>query len=131
MPAGLQCLHQSFHLLLETPFLCSLDSFARSSLYSPLLHNWPKCHLGTTLLFVQLYDYLILHTPRYRLKQTGYKKIKSFKFFYDCFIRKILVSKDGDHTFFDVRMKASVKNTLYKVLVVLDSSGNVSNAACT
>jgi len=28
-------------------------------------------------------------------------------------------------------MKASVKNTLYKVLVMLDSSGNVSNAACT
>ena len=42
-----------------------------------------------------------------------------------------MVTKDGDHTFFDVRMKASMKNTLYKVLVVLDSSGNVSNAACT
>jgi len=42
-----------------------------------------------------------------------------------------LVAKDGDHTFLDVRMKASMKNTLYKVLVVLVSSGNVSNAACT
>ena len=28
-------------------------------------------------------------------------------------------------------MKASMKITLYKVLVVLDSSGNVSNSACT
>ena len=84
--------------------------------------------------FVQLYDYLVLRTSRYKhifLKQTGYKKIKSFKFFYEGFIRKILVAKDGDHTFFDVRMKASMKNTLYKVLVVLDSSGNVSSAACT
>ena len=42
-----------------------------------------------------------------------------------------MVAKDGDHTFFDIRMKASMKNTLYKVLVVLDSSGNVSNAACS
>ena len=32
--------------------------------------------------FVQLYDYLVLRTSRYKhifLKQTGYKKIKSFK----------------------------------------------------
>ena len=84
--------------------------------------------------FVQVYDYLVLRTSRYKhifLKQTGYKKIKSFKFLYEGFIRKILVAKDGDHTFFGVRMKASMKNTLYKVLVVLDSSGNVSNAACS
>jgi len=42
-----------------------------------------------------------------------------------------LVAKDGEHTFFDVRMKASMKNTLYRVLVVLVSSGDVSNAAFT
>ena len=84
--------------------------------------------------FVQLYDYLILRTSRYKhifLKQTGYEKSKFFKFFYEGFIWKILVAKDGDHTFFDVCTKASMKNTLYKVLAVLDSSGNVSNAACT
>ena len=84
--------------------------------------------------FVQLYNHLVLRTSRYKhifLKQTGYKKIKSFKFFYEGFIRKFLVTKDGDHTFFGVRMKASMKNTLYKVLIVLDSSDNVSNAACT
>ena len=84
--------------------------------------------------FVKLYDYLVLRTSRYKhifLNQTGYKKIKSFKFFYEGFITKILVAKDGDNTFFDVRMKASIKNILYKILVVLDSSGNVSNAACT
>ena len=44
---------------------------------------------------------------------------------------KILVAKDGDHTFLNVHMKASMKNTLYKVLVVLVSFGNVCNAACT
>ena len=84
--------------------------------------------------FIQLYDYLVLRTLRYKhiyLKRTGYKKIKSFKYFYEGFIRKILVAKDGNHTFIDVRMKASMKNTLYKILVVLDSSGNVSSAACT
>ena len=49
--------------------------------------------------FVQLYDYLALRTSKYKhifLKQTGYKKIRSFKFFYEGFIRKILVAKDGD-----------------------------------
>ena len=94
------------------------------------------CELRGTppFTFVQLYDYLVLRTSRYKhifLKQAGYKKIKSFKFFYEGFIRKILVTKDGDHTFYDVCMKAPMKNTLYKVFIVLDSSGNVSNAACT
>ena len=42
-----------------------------------------------------------------------------------------MVAKDGEHTFIDVRLKASMKNTLFQVLVVLVSSGNVSNAAFT
>ena len=84
--------------------------------------------------FIQLYEYSVLRTLKYKqifLKSTGYKKLKSFQFFYEGFIRKFLVPKDGDFTFIDVRMKASMKNILYKVLVILDSSGNVSSAACT
>ena len=84
--------------------------------------------------FIQLYDYLVLRTSKYKhifLKSTGYKKLKAFQFFYDGYIRKMMTAKDGDCTFIDVRMKASMKNILYKVLVILDSSGNVSNAACT
>ena len=106
-------------------------------MYSLICGHLPwVCNLRGTppFTFVQSHDDLVLRTSRYKhifLKQTGYKKTKSFKFFYEGFIRNILVAKDGDHTFFDVPMKASMKNTLYKVLVVLDSSGNVSTAACT
>ena len=74
--------------------------------------SWVSDIRGTPPLnFVQLHDYFVLRTSRYKhifLKQTGYKKITSFKFFYEDFIRKIMVAKDGDHTFFDVRMKASM-----------------------
>ena len=66
---------------------------------------------------VQLYDYLVIRTSRYKhifLKHTGYKKIKSFNFFYERFNRKILVAKDADHTFFGVHMKAFVIELRYE-----------------
>eukprot|EP00795_Rhopilema_esculentum_P003488 gene3488-1870_t len=85
--------------------------------------------------FIQLYEYLVVKTFKYNhivLKSTAYKKLKSFQFFYEGFIKKFSVAKDNDCTYFDIRMKASMKNTLYKVLVVLDNStGDVSCAACT
>ena len=65
------------------------------------------------------------------LKHSGNKTIQSFKFIPDGLIWTIFVDKDNNHTFFGVRMKAYMKNTLYKVLVLLDSPGNVSSAACT
>ena len=85
--------------------------------------------------FVQLYDYLVIRTMKFKhiaLKSTGYKKLKSFQFFYEGYIKKFSVAKDNNFTFFDVRMKAAMKNTLYKVLVVLsNSTGDVCSAACT
>eukprot|EP00795_Rhopilema_esculentum_P005752 gene5752-11022_t len=82
-----------------------------------------------------LYDYLVIRTLKFKhiaLKSTGYKKLKSFQFFYEGYIKKFSVAKDNNFTFFDVRMKAAMKNTLYKVLVVLsNSTGDVCSAACT
>ncbi len=42
------------------------------------------------------------------------------------------MARDEKFTFLDVRMKTSMKATMYKVLVVLDNnSGNVCSAAFT
>ena len=65
------------------------------------------------------------------LKSTGYKNLKSFQFFYEGYIKRIDVANDSNFTFFGVRMKASMKSTLYKALVALNSSGNASCTACT
>ena len=85
--------------------------------------------------FIQLYEYLVIRTSKYKhilFKSTAYKKLKAFQFFQEGFIRKIDVAKDKDFTFFDVRVKASMKTKLYKVIVKLSNkSGDVCSAACS
>ena len=96
---------------------------------------WTSDLRGTPAFsFIQLYDYLVIRTTKFKhimLKSTRYKKLKSLQFFYEGYIKRIDVAKDSNFTFFDVRMKASMKSTLYIVLLVLDRSGIVSCAACT
>ena len=79
--------------------------------------------------FIQLYDYLVIRTVKYKhilLKSTEYKKLKAFQFFYEGFIKKVEVAITDDFCYFDVRMKASMRSKIYKVIVKLDvSSGNV------
>ena len=41
------------------------------------------------------------------------------------------MARDTNFSFLDVRMKGSMKATLYKVLVVLNNAGDVCCAACT
>ena len=66
------------------------------------------------------------------LKSTEYKKLKAFQFFYEGFSKKVEVAISDDFCYFDVRMKASMRSNIYKVIVKLDvSSGNVCSAACT
>lgn len=85
--------------------------------------------------FIQLYDYLVIRTKKYKhilLKSTSYKKLKAFQFFYEGFIRKMSVARNGEFTFFDVRVKASMKRVVYKVILKLcNISGDVCSAACT
>ena len=84
--------------------------------------------------FVQLYDYLVIRTIKYKhilLKNTSYKKLKAFQFFYEGFIKKLDIAKSGTFCFVDVRMKASMRSKLYKVIVKLSSDGTVCSAACT
>ena len=85
--------------------------------------------------FIQLYDYLVIRTVKYKhilLKNTSYKKLKAFQFFYEGFIKKIDVAFSDSFCFVDGRVKASMKAKMYKVIVKLSSSdGSVCSAACT
>ena len=96
---------------------------------------WSADLRGTpSFSFIQLYDYLAIRTLKFKhikLKSTSYKKLQAFQFFFEGYIKKFLVAKNNNYTFFDVRMKASMRSTLYKVLVILsNSSGDVCGAAC-
>ena len=97
---------------------------------------WTSDLRGTPAFsFVQLYDYLVVRTTKFKhikLKSTAYKKLKAFQFFYEGYIKKFFVARDINFTFFDVRIKASMKNVLYKAIVILSNdSGDVCCAACT
>ena len=85
--------------------------------------------------FIQLYDYLVIRTVKYKhilLKNTSYKKLKAFQFFYEGFIKKIDVAFADSFCFLDARVKASMKARIYKVIVKLSSTdGSVCSAACT
>ena len=84
-------------------------------------------------MFIQLYEYLVIRTVKHiLLKSSQYKRLKAFQFFQEGFIKKIEVAFTDNHCYFDVRMKASMRNKLYKVIVKLCSTtGDVLFAACT
>ena len=97
---------------------------------------WSTDLRGTpSFSFIQLCEYLVIRTLKFKhinLKSTSYKKLKAFQFVFEGYIKKLLVAKNNSYTFFDVRMKASMRSSLYKVLVILsNSSGDVCGAACT
>ena len=84
--------------------------------------------------FIQLYDYLVIRTIKYKhilLKNTSYKKLKAFQFFYEGFIKKLEVTFSNSFYFFDARVKASMRSKFYKVIIKLPEDGNVCSAACT
>ena len=105
------------------------NKFCSNLLWTPDLRGTPPFN------FVQLYEYLVIRTKKFKhilLKSTALKKLKAFNFFYEGFIRKIDIARDQNFTFFDVRIKASMKRTLYKIfLKISNTSGDVLAAACT
>ena len=97
---------------------------------------WTSDLRGTPAVsFLQLYEYLVIRTSKFKhilLKSTAYKKLKAFQFFFEGFIKKVDVAKDNNFTFLDVRVKASMKRILYKVIIKLSNkSGDVCSAACS
>eukprot|EP00795_Rhopilema_esculentum_P015897 gene15897-7229_t len=87
------------------------------------------------LKHILLYEYLVIRTSKFKhilLKSTAYKKLKAFQFFFEGFIKKIDVAKNKEFTFFNVRVKASMKKVLYKVILKHSNiSGDVCSAACS
>lgn len=70
--------------------------------------------------FIQLYDYLVIRSVKYKhilLKDTQYKRLKAFKYFKEGFIKKIEFASTENFVYLDVKMKASMKNKLYKVVI--------------
>ena len=71
------------------------------------------------LNIIQLYDYLVVSTRRYRhivLKGTNYKKLKSYQFFLEGNVKKLETKTHENRTY----VKASVlpsKKTPYRVVI--------------
>ena len=69
------------------------------------------------LNFIQLYDYLVVSSRKYRhivLKGTNYKKLKSYQFFFDGNVKRLETKTHENRTY----VKASVlpsKKTRYRV----------------
>ena len=64
---------------------------------------WTSDLFGTpSFSFIQLYDYLVICTLKFKhilLKSTSYKKLKAFQFFYEGSIKKIEIFKDEKFLF--------------------------------
>ena len=72
--------------------------------YEALINNF--CHMlpwtsdlreVPSFSFIQLYEYLVIRTKKFKhiaLKSTAYKKLKAFQFFHEGFIRKIDICSD-------------------------------------
>ena len=84
--------------------------------------------------FIQLYDYLVVSTRKYRhivLKGTNYKKLKSYQFFFEGNVRKLESKCFGEKTYVKANVLPSMKRTPYKVVVEFSSSCDILRAACT
>ena len=71
------------------------------------------------LNFIQLYDYLVVSTRKYRhivLKGTNYKKLKSYQFFFEGNVKRVETKTHENRTY----VKGSVlpsKKTPYRVVI--------------
>ena len=121
----------------ESSLLCHEKEYTYEAFHQQCQHlPWTSDLRGTPAFnFLQLYKYLVIRTSKFKhilLKSTSYKKLKAFQFFYEGFIKKIDVATDNNFSYFDVRVKASMKKCLYKVILKLSiNSGDVCSAACT
>ena len=121
----------------ESSLYCHEKEFTYEAIRQQCVHlPWTSdLRVTPAFNFPQLYEYLVIRTSKFKhilLKSTAYKKLKAFKFFYEGFVKKVDVAKGENVTFLDVRVKASMRKKLYKVILKLSNeSGDVCSAACT
>lgn len=86
--------------------------------WSTDLRNLPKMN------FVQLYDYLVVSTRKYRhivLKGTNYKKLKSYQFFFEGNVKKLKCKGHDNKSYVRANVLPSMKKSAYRVVVELSS----------
>ena len=105
------------------------DRELKNVIWSSDLRQMPE------LSFIQLYDYLVVITEKYTnsvLKRISYKKLKAFNFFYEGFIKSLEVANSVEFVYMHAKVKASMKSSLYKVIIKFSYKTNdIIAAACT
>ena len=84
--------------------------------------------------FIQLYDYLVVSTPKYRhivLKGTNYKKLKSYQFFFEGNMKRLECKVYRGQTYVKASVLPSMKKNPYRVIVEFSPQCNILRAACT
>ena len=69
------------------------------------------------LNFIQLYDYPVVSTRKYRhivLKGTNYKKLKSYQFFFEGNVKRLESKTHEDKTYVKASVLPSMKKTPYR-----------------
>lgn len=86
------------------------------------------------LNFIQLYDYLVESTRKYRnivLKRTKYKKQKSYQFFFERNPKRLESKTHENKTFVKASVVPSMKKTPYRVVFEFTPRSDVLCAAFT
>ena len=86
------------------------------------------------LNFIQLHDYLVVSTRKYRhivLKGTNFKKLKSYQFFFEGNVKRLESKTHEDKTYVKATVLPSMKKLPYRVVVEFTPQCDVSRSACT
>ena len=86
------------------------------------------------LNFIQLYDYLVVSTRRYRhivFKGANYKKLKSYQFCFEGKVKRLESKTHENETYVKTSVLPSMKKSPYRVLLEFTPQCDVSRAACT
>lgn len=86
------------------------------------------------LNFIQLYDYLVVSTRKYRhivLKGTNYKKLKSYQFFFEGNVKRLESKAYQGKTYVKASVLPSMKKNSYRVLVEFSPQCDILRATCT
>jgi len=84
--------------------------------------------------FVQLYDYAVVSTRKYRhivLKGTNHKKLKSYQFFFKGNVEKLECKNHDNKRYIRANVLPSIKKTPYRVVIEFSPTCDVLCAACT
>ena len=96
--------------------------------WSSDLRNLPEMN------FIQLYDYLVVSTRKYRhivLKGTHYKKLKTYQCFFEGNVKKLESKVFENKTYVKANVLPSMKKTPYRAILEFSPTYDVLRAACT